>query len=115
MEDVRFERQYRTANSEGYLIVAGDERLGRLELHYSSTIVYGTLIVERETPEEDVLDLIEDIDDELVLTADVPREDFIVTVYQGREIGTYSDEFFEDDEGEDDDEDDGGHNGKSSR
>ena len=117
MEDVHFERQYRTANSEGYLIVTGEERLGRLELHYSSTIVYGTLIVEREIEEEDVLDLIEDIDDELVLTADVPREDFIVTVYQAREIGTYSDEFFEDEDEDDEDadDDDGGHNGKSQR
>jgi hypothetical protein len=100
VDDVRFERQYRTANSEGYLIFIGPDRLGRLELHYTPTVVYGTVLIERELEEDDILDLIEQADDELVLTADVPREDFVVSVYQGREVGTYSDEFFEEDEDE---------------
>ncbi|MBI2941139.1 MAG: hypothetical protein HYY04_11945 [Chloroflexi bacterium] len=101
MEDARFERQYRTAYSEGYLVYDGEDRLGRVELHYTPTVVYGTLIVERETDEDDILDLIEQIDDELVLTADVPRDDFVVSVYQGRDLGTYSDEYFEEEEEED--------------
>ena len=105
MEEVRFERQYRTANSEGYLMFEGEDRLGRIELHFTPTVVYGTILVEREVEEDDILDLIEQIDDELVLTADVPREDFVVSVYQGQDIGTYSDEFFED---EDEDEDEQG-------
>lgn len=107
MENTRFERQYRTANSEGYLIFDGDDRLGRLELHYTSTVVYGTLVVERELEEDDVLDLIEQTDDELVSTADVPREDYLVSVYQGREVGTYSDEYFEEDEDEDEEDGEG--------
>lgn len=104
MDDVRFERQYRTTHSEGYLIFEGSDRLGRVELHFTPTVVYGTLVVERELEEDDVLDLIEQADDELVLTADVPREDFVVSVYQGRDLGTYSDEYFEEDD--DDDEED---------
>jgi hypothetical protein len=98
MDEARFERQYRTTHSEGYLIFDGGDRLGRIELHFTPTVVYGTLVVEREIEEDDVLDLIEQADDELVLTADVPREDFVVSVYQGRDLGTYSDEYFEDDE-----------------
>ncbi len=106
MEEVRFERQYRTANSEGYLIFEGGDRLGRLELHYTPTVVYGTIVVERELEEDDILDLIEQADDELVLTADVPREDFVVSVYQGREVGTYSDEFFEEEDEDSEESDD---------
>lgn len=108
MEDVRFERQYRTPYSEGYLILDGEDRLGRIELHFTPTVVYGTLIIERELGEDDILDLIEQTDDELVTTADVAREDYIVNVYQGRDAGTYSDEFFdeEDEEDEDEEEDD---------
>jgi hypothetical protein len=98
MEEVRFERQYRTAHSEGYLIFEAGDRLGRVELHFTPTVVYGTLVVEREIDEDDILDLIEQADDELVLTADVPREDFVVSVYQGQDRGTYSDEYFEEDE-----------------
>lgn len=105
MEDVRFERQYRTAHSEGYLMFEGSDRLGRIELHFTPTVVYGTMVVEREMEEDDILDLIEQADDELVLTADVPREDFVVSVYQGRDLGTYSDEYFEEDDEEDDDDD----------
>ena len=105
MENVRFERQYRTPNSEGYLIFQDEDRLGRLDLHYTSTVVYGTMVVERELEEDDLLDLIENADDSLVLSADVPREDFVVTVYQGREIGSYSDEYFEEEEEEEEEED----------
>ena len=56
------------------------------------------MVIERELPEDDVLDIIEQADDELVMTADVPRDDFIVSVYQGRDVGTYSDDYFEDDD-----------------
>jgi len=101
MDEARFERQYRTTHSEGYLIFEAGERLGRLDLHYTPTVVYATLVVERELDEDEILDLIEQADDDLVLTADVPREDFVVQVYQGRDLGTYSDEYFEEDETED--------------
>jgi hypothetical protein len=45
-----------------------------------------------------VRDLIDTIDEELVMTADVVRDDFIVTVYQGREAGVFSDEELEEEE-----------------
>lgn len=101
MENVRFERQYRTPHSEGYLLYRDEDRLGRLDLHYTNTVVYGTLVVERELEEDDILDVIEQADDTIVLSADVPREDFIVTAYHGQEIGSYSDEYFEEEEEED--------------
>jgi hypothetical protein len=104
VNNVRFERQYRTPHSEGYLMFEGGERLGRLDLHFTPSVVYGTMVVERELTEEDILDLIEQADDELVMTADVPRDDFIVAVYQGRDIGTYSDDYFEEEEEEEGEE-----------
>lgn len=100
MDDLRFERQYRTSHSEGYLLFDGGDRLGRIELHFTPSVVYGTMVVERELEEENILDIIEQADDELVMTADVPRDDFIVSVYQGRDVGTYSDDYFEDDDDE---------------
>ena len=41
------------------------------------------------------------MDEELVQTHDPEREDFLVTVFKGEELGFYSDEF----EGEETDED----------
>jgi hypothetical protein len=38
--------------------------------------------------------LIEQIDEDLVLSADMPRDDFLVSVYVGRDVGFYSDDYF---------------------
>jgi hypothetical protein len=103
MEGITFERQCRTPQSEGYYLTRGEDRIGRVDLHFGATIVYGTLIVEVELSDDDVNDLIEQVDEQLVLTADVERDDFQVTVYQGKELGFYSDDYY-DDEDEDEDE-----------
>jgi hypothetical protein len=88
-----YNRYVRTPYSEGYEIREGDRRLGRIDLHYASQEVYGTLIVEQEMDEDALLELIEQIDDDLVLSAEVPRQDFLVSVYHGRDVGLYNDEF----------------------
>ncbi|MCL4458346.1 MAG: hypothetical protein M1136_08285 [Chloroflexi bacterium] len=100
LEELHYLRQYRTPHSEGYLIMQDEERLGRVELHFASNVVYGTLIVEREMGEDEIADLVDKIDDDLVMSADVTREDFVVSVYQGRDLGLYSDEYFEEEEEE---------------
>ncbi len=102
VDPVHFERQYRTPYSEGYLLTDDGNTIGRLELHYTPSVVYGTVIVEEEVEEEDLLDLIQKVDDELVTSAQVPREDFVVTVYQGKDMGVYSDDYFAEEEEEED-------------
>ena len=47
------------------------------------------LIVERDLSDEDLHGLVQRIDDDLVLTADQAREDFLVTVYRGSELGVF--------------------------
>jgi hypothetical protein len=100
MTDYRLERECRTPYSEAYLIVAGDDRVGRVDMHYTPSIVYATLCVEEKITAETVQEPIDQVDEELVMSADVARDDFIVTVYQGREVGIFSDEEFEEDEEE---------------
>jgi len=95
MGELKFEREHRTQTSEAYLLLEEDNRLGRIDLHFANDMVFGTLVIEREMSEQEVQDLIEAIDDELVTSAQVPRDDFVVTVYQGREVGVYSDEYLE--------------------
>ena len=93
MTDYRFERECRTPYSEAYVIAVGEEQMvGRIDLHFTSSIVNATLCVGENLTAEEVRELINVIDEELVLSSDVPREDFIVTVYQGRESGIFSDE-----------------------
>jgi hypothetical protein len=89
--DLRYDRVCRTPQSEAYLLSEGDAPFGRIDLHFGTSVVHGVLIVERELSDEDLHGLVQRIDDELVWTADRPRDDFLVTVYQGAERGVISD------------------------
>ena len=103
--DLRYDRVCRTTHSEAYLLSEGDDPFGRIDLHFGSSVVHGVLIVERDLADQDLHGLVQRIDDDLVWTADQPREDFLVTVYRGTESGVISDRDDEDEDEDDDDED----------
>ncbi len=91
-------------------MVLNTTRVGSLDLHFTSTTVHCTLVLERELPAADLAKLIEQIDEDLVLSADTPRDDFLVSVYIGKEVGFFNDDFRADQEeislgGEEDEED----------
>lgn len=88
---LRYDRLYRTLASEAYLVSLGELPLGRLELHYAQGIVYGLLLLEQELDRPVVRTLVAQIDDDLVWTAGVAREDFVLSVYVGRELGVFDD------------------------
>ena len=91
-----YNRQVRTPYSEVYEIRDGERRVGRVDLHFASEEVYGTLILEREHDENGILAIIESLDDDLVLSSEMPRQDFLVSVYHGNDIGFYNDDFMRD-------------------
>ena len=99
MPEHRFERECRTPYSEAYLIMEGEASLGRIDLHFAGPVVHGILVVAERVTQDEVKDLIESIDEELVMSANPDCEDFVVAVYQGREIGTYSSQELEEGEG----------------
>lgn len=95
----QFEREARTPYSEVFLIENDEgEEVGRVDLHYTQSVAYATLCVGEEIDEDGVQELIAQIDERLVMTTDPYREDFVVTVWNGRESGVYSDEDMEDEE-----------------
>jgi TATA-binding protein-associated factor Taf7 len=102
MAEYRFERECRTPYSESYSVESdsGDD-VARVDLHLTNSGAYATLCVSEGLTEDDIQDLIGQIDERLVMTSDPYREDFVVTVWTGRETGVYSDEDDEDDEEED--------------
>jgi len=103
MSGYQFERECRTTQSESYIVELDEDEVGRVDIHYTPSVAYATLCVGENLTTEDVRELISEIDERLVLTTDPFREDFMVTVWTGREYGNYSDEDFEDEEGGDDD------------
>lgn len=101
MSNYQFERESRTPYSECYFIGSANGRIGRVDLHYTTGgVAYATLCIPERLTEDEVRELIEEVDEQIVMTADAYREDFVVTVWAGREIGTYSDEDFEEEEEE---------------
>ena len=94
MADYYFERDCRTPYSESYTILDDERTVGRIDLHFTATIVHSTLCVSESLTQEAVQELIDTIDEELVASAGVSREEFIVHVYQGRSMGVFSDSDF---------------------
>lgn len=95
MPRYHFERETRTPNSESYIVVADDHEVGRVDIHYGPDIINATLCVPDNASEDDIQDLIGEVDERLVMSADPFREDFVVTVWLGRQAGVYSEEYDE--------------------
>ena len=100
MADFRFAREARTPQSEAYTIYDGEPAVGRVDLHFTGSATYATLVVRQSLGDDAVHDLLEAIDDEIVTTADPFREDLIVTVWKGEEFGVFADDNGADDEAE---------------
>ncbi len=98
MASYRFERECRTPYSEAYTIVDGETPVGRVDLHFTPSVVHATLNVLESITQDGIQELIDTMDEELVMTADAARGDFIVAVYQGRDVGVFSDEDFDEEE-----------------
>ncbi len=95
MADYRFDRESRTPHSEAFVVREGDSEIGRVDLHYGEDLVYGTLCVPEDFSEDRIQELIAEVDERLVMSAQPLREDFLVTVWLGRLAGVYSEEFEE--------------------
>ena len=89
----KFVRLVRTGSSEIYVLWDGENRVGQLDLHYAGDIIHGTLILEMDLPSAEEEDLLTHIDQDIVSSyrPSFDREDFLVTVYHGEEISTYTD------------------------
>jgi hypothetical protein len=98
MNRVTYHRLSRTPHSEQYQLFDGQTRVGYVDLHYAITNVFATLILDRELGDDDTVDLIQQIDDDLVESAESVREDFFVRVFIGRQLDEYSDVLRVDDE-----------------
>ena len=101
---IRFVRVVRTANSEQYILWDDDTRLGQIDIHYNLDLINATLVLEKELDVTAQNAIIDQIDEEII-TSYLPRferENFLITIYQGKELEPYADG--EPDVGDDDEE-----------
>lgn len=112
----RLSRLVRTQSSEIFLIWEDDKRVGQLDVHYAQDTIHATLVLESDLTPETEEELLSQIDEDVVSSylPSFDREDFLVTVFRGEEISSYTDssgalddidDEFE--EGDDDDDDEG--------
>lgn len=112
----RLSRLVRTTSSEIYLIWEDDRRIGQLDIHFAQDTIHATVVLESDLTPETEEELLSQIDEDIVSSylPSFDREDFLVTVFRGEEISSYTDssgalddiedEFDEGEEGEDEDE-----------
>ena len=90
MAGFEFERECRTPSSECYAIVEEDVALGRVDLHFTQGIVHGTINVSESLTIEAIRELIESIDQQIIDAAGIARDEVIMHVHQGRDLGVFS-------------------------
>ena len=89
----RMTRVVRTNSSEIYLIWEDETRVGQLDLHFAHDTIHATLILENDLPVELEEELLTQIDEDIVSSylPSFDRNDFLVTVFRGEEISSYTD------------------------
>lgn len=101
MPEYTFEREARTPSSEAWAIEQDGDVIGRADMHFgANNAVRVTLCVPSDFDDDDIEELIAEVDERLVLTANAYRDDFTVTVWRGEAAGVFSPD-------EDEDEADG--------
>jgi len=94
MADYGFERECRTPYSEVYTVLDEDEPIGRLDIHLTPAVVHATLCIDESLTHESIQELIEYIDEEIVDVVGVSRDEFIIHVHQGHDVGVFSNHEF---------------------
>ena len=95
MANFYFERECRTPNSECYTILEDDSAVGRVDIHYTDAVVHATLNVGESLTTDAIQDLIDNIDEDLIDSVGITRQEIIVHVHQGRDLGVFSTRDFE--------------------
>jgi hypothetical protein len=84
----RLVRLLRTISSEIYVIWRGDQRIGQADIHYADNSVQADLLLEIALDQEGQNDLMRQLDEDIVSSylPSFDRDQFLVTVFVGREV-----------------------------
>jgi hypothetical protein len=100
MADFHLVRSVRTLSSEVYVVWDGERRVGQLDAHFAGSIIYGNLMIETDLSADDKERLYQQVDED-VISSYLPsfeRDDFILTVFRGEEVESFSYPPIEDEE-----------------
>ncbi len=94
-----FQRETRTPYSECYIVMESEVVVGRLDIHYADVVVHATLNVEETVTSDETQDIIDDIEGQLLDAVGIVRQEIIIHVHQGRDLGVYTTSDFNDTNG----------------
>lgn len=92
MTRFRMVRLLRTLSSEVYLIWENDTRIGQVDLHFADSSVQANVFLEAELTEEERNLIFQQLDDDIVSSylPSFERDQFIITVFVGREVDSFN-------------------------
>ena len=99
MSNFDFERECRTPHSECYTILDDDTAVGRADIHFTDQVIHATLSVAESLTSEAIQNLIDSVDEELLDSVGITRQEIIVHVHQGRDLGVFTTRGFQDNGG----------------
>ena len=85
-------RLLRTFSSEIYLIWEGDTRVGQVDVHYADASAQANVFLEADLTEDERHELFAQLDDDIVSSylPSFERDQFIITVFVGREVDSFN-------------------------
>ena len=95
MGKFHFEREARTPFSECYTVLEDESTVGRLDIHFADSVVHATLNVDESLTTERIQDLLNTVEEELLDSVGITREEVIIHVHQGRDLGVFTPRDFE--------------------
>ena len=90
-----FERECRTPFSECYTVVDDDEPVGRVDIHFAEVMIHSTVSIGESLTNDDIQDLIDAIDRELLDAMGIVKQELVIHVHQGRDLGVFTTRGFE--------------------
>ena len=92
MTRFRMVRLLRTLSSEVYLIWENETRVGQVDLHFADSSVQANVFLESELSAEECNLIFQQLDDDIVSSylPSFERDQFIITVFVGREVDSFN-------------------------
>ena len=90
-----FERECRTPFSECYTVLDDNGPIGRVDIHLAEVMIHSTVTVGESLTNDDIQDLIDAIDRELLDAIGIVKQELVVHVHQGRDLGVFTTPGFE--------------------
>lgn len=91
-----YEREVRTPQSEAYLILDGDQTVGRIDTHFMPGFAHVTLVVNPSVTSDQIEEILTDIDSDMLNTVGTEHDTHHFHVFQGNEIRVFSNAGYDD-------------------